>query len=75
MRSFDDASGNRWEAALLEASYGSIVLVFSLLHGDDIRQQLMPAEHMAEAEAQLASFHDEDLRALLSQSQPWDSSA
>lgn len=74
MRSFDDALGNRWEAALLDASYGSIMLVFSSFHdGGDIHQQLMPAENMAEAEAQLASFGEEELRTLLSQSQPWDS--
>ena len=75
MRSFDDAQGNRWNAALLSASYGNVMLIFSPLYGDDTRQQPMPVEDMAEAEAQLAALDEGELRSLLAQSQPWDPGA
>ncbi|TAM91091.1 MAG: hypothetical protein EPN41_00105 [Candidimonas sp.] len=75
MRTFDDTQGNHWEAALLDASYGSIMLLFSPAQGEGIRQQLMPAENMKEAEAQLAALDDAGLRAMLAESRPWDPAA
>lgn len=73
MRNFDDLQGNSWSAALLSASYGSIMLIFSPLRGDDTRQLLMAsAESREQADAQLAAYDDAELRALLAQSKPWD---
>lgn len=72
MRSFRDAQGNHWDAALLSASYGNIMLIFSPEQGDDVRQQLMSAENRMEAEAQLAGFEEYELRAMLAEAQPWD---
>jgi hypothetical protein len=73
MRSFDDSQGNRWEAALLGASYGNILLVFSPPEGHGIRQQLLPAENQEEADAYLAALSDDQLRTLLAEAEPWDS--
>lgn len=71
MRTFDDGQGRRWQAALLEASYGNIALVFSPLRGDELRQHAMDAGTLAEAEAQLAALDDAALCARLAQAQPW----
>lgn len=76
MRTFDDSHGNPWQAALLEASYGNVTLLFTPMHGhDDTRQQMTSAEDMAEAQAQLAKLDDEALRAMLAESQPWNPGA
>ena len=34
MRSFDDDRGGHWQAALLEASFGNVMLVFSRIGGE-----------------------------------------
>lgn len=72
MRTFDDSHGNPWQAALLEASYGNVTLLFTPMHGHDTRQQMMSAEDMAEAQAQLAKLDDEALRTMLAEAQPWN---
>lgn len=72
MRSFDDARGERWQAALLEASYGNIALVFSPMRGNEVRQLLMPAETLVDAQAQLAALDEAGLRAMLDDARPWD---
>lgn len=73
MRTFDDGQGQHWQAALLEASYGHIMLLFSpLAGGGEVRQKLLDADHLAEAEQWLPTLDDEALRALLAQASPWD---
>ncbi|HET6586476.1 MAG TPA: hypothetical protein VFG67_01725 [Oleiagrimonas sp.] len=72
MRTFTDNQGKRWQAALLEASYGNIMLVFSPLQGDGIRQQLLGAENLAEGETQLAGLDDAGLLAMLNDAEPWN---
>ena len=72
MRTFDDALGRPWQAALQEASYGSIALVFSPLHGDGLRRLPMPVQTLTEAEAELAALDEAALRGLLDKAQPWD---
>ena len=71
MRSFDDTQGCTWQAALLEASYGNIALIFSPLRGEGLRQTLMAAQTLPEAEAQLAALDAAGLRALLAQARAW----
>lgn len=75
MRTFDDSHGNSWQAALLEASYGNITLLFTLINGHDTRQRIMWAEDMGEAQAQLAQLDDEALRTMLADAQPWNPGA
>lgn len=75
MRTFDDDHGQRWQAALLEASYGDFVLVFSPLQGGENRQCALHADHLAQAEALLAALDDEALRARLGEASPWDHDA
>lgn len=72
MRTFDDSTGRRWQAALLEASYGHIMLLFSPFEGSDVRQKLLDADHLAEAEQWLPTVDEAALRELLAQATPWD---
>ncbi|MFT0548403.1 hypothetical protein ACMHYO_18970 [Allopusillimonas ginsengisoli] len=71
MRTFNDSQGTAWQGALMEASYGAVLLLFSPLAGSDIRSQTMYVENMAEAEEQFTRMTDDELRALLSEAQPW----
>ncbi len=75
MRSFTAPEGQRWHAALLEASYGQVLLIFSPDQGDGLRQHRMPAEHLAEATEQLAAMNDAVLAELLAQAAPWQPGA
>lgn len=74
MRDFDDSQGRRWQAALLEGSFGHVILLFSPFEGDggDIRQKLIEANYLAEAGTWLATLDEDALRALLAESMPWD---
>lgn len=72
MRSFTDNQGKRWQVALLDGSYGSVLLVFSPLGGGEIRKQVMQVENLAEAQAQLAQLDEAGLRRALATAEPWD---
>ena len=72
MRIFEDEQGVRWEAALLQGSYGHILLLFSPMQGTEVRQILMDANYMAEAGERLAALSDDKLRGLLGDARPWD---
>jgi hypothetical protein len=72
MRTFEDDDGRRWQAALLEASWGNVLLLFSALDGDDTRQQLLDAQNMSEAVTRVATMSVDELRALLSTASAWD---
>ena len=75
MRSFDDPQGRHWQAALLEASYGNVMLVLSPLDGTEVVQHLLDADNLADAEVEIAALDDAGLRALLAEALPWDHSA
>ena len=55
MRSFETPDGQHWQAALLEASYGQVLLIFSTDAAGDLGQHSMSAGHLAEATAPLAA--------------------
>lgn len=71
MRSFDDTRGGQWQAAVLDASYGSMLLVFSHTGDGMVRQTTMAAENMRLAEQQLADMDESQLREQLAESVPW----
>lgn len=71
MRSFDDIQGGHWQAALLDASYGNTLLVFSRLGDGAIRKAAMDAENMRLAEQQFMDMDESQLRRLLAESVPW----
>lgn len=71
MRSFDDNRGSHWQAALLEASFGNVMLVFSRIGGDGALQRALEADNLREAEQQLAAADDATLRNLLAEATPF----
>jgi hypothetical protein len=72
MRSFDDTNGNPWQAAVLDASYGNMLLVFSHAGDLTVRKTVMAAENLRLAEQQLLDMDEAQLRDLLAESVPWD---
>ena len=72
MRSFDDTSGNPWQVAVLDASYGNMLLVFSHAGDLTVRKTVMAAENLRLAEQQLLGMDEAQLRELLAESVPWD---
>lgn len=72
MRIFKDDQGERWQAALMQGSYGHILLLFSPMGHSETRQVLMDANYMAEAGERLAEKTEDQLRELLKAAQPWD---
>ncbi len=74
MRTFIDANGRDWQAALLETSYGNVVLIFSPLQENIIRKWVMPTPNMVAADQYLTGLNDTELLALLAESEPWDPS-
>lgn len=71
MRTFTTHDGERWQAALLYGSFGSVLLVFSRIEGDEIRQYPMYVANFAEAERELAAMDTEALRETLEAAEPW----
>ena len=71
MRSFDDPRRGHWQAALLEASYGNVRLVFSHAGDGEIRQLALRAENLRVAEEELAATDETRLCELLAESEPW----
>jgi len=72
MRSFEDTNGNPWQAAVLDASYGNMLLVFSHAGDLTVRKTVMAAENLRLAEQQLLDMDEAQLRELLAESVPWD---
>ncbi len=70
MRSFDDKQGNRWQAAVLDASWGNAVLVFSRLGAPEVLKSELHASNLAEAEHMLANMDETTLRSALTEAVP-----
>lgn len=75
VRTFDDSEGRRWQAAVLDASYGVILLVFSPLQGDGIRRSQLQVVNLAEGLDWIAAADEDMLRAQLGDAFPWDPGA
>jgi hypothetical protein len=71
MRSFDDEHGGHWQAALMEASFGNISLVFSRIGGEGVLHKALDAANYHEAEQWLADSDEAALCASLAGAQPW----
>lgn len=71
MRSFDDSQGNHWQAALMKASFGNVLLIFSRIGADGVLYRPLDTANFGEAEAQLATATDGELRALLDAATAW----
>lgn len=71
MRSFDDEHGSHWQAALMEASFGNVLLIFTRIGGEGVLQRPLETANMQEAQRLLADADEPRLRALLADAQPW----
>jgi hypothetical protein len=71
MRSFEDEHGGRWQAALLEASFGNVMLIFSRIGGDGVLHAPLDTANFSEAEQLLAGADEDALKGWLAKAQPW----
>jgi len=71
MRTFDDNSGNQWQAALMEASFGNVLLVFTRIGAEGVRRGALDAANYRQAEDWLAGADEERLRECLAESKPF----
>lgn len=71
MRSFDDERGGHWQAALMEASFGNVLLVLSRIGAPDVLQKALDSANFREAEDWLAAASEEQLLAMLAEARPW----
>lgn len=71
MRSFDDNRGGHWQAALMEASFGNVLVIFSRIGGEGVLHKALDTANYREAEQWLAGADEARLRELLAEAQPW----
>lgn len=71
MRSFEDDHGTVWQAAVMEASYGVEILLFSPMAGDEMRIVYLEAQNSIDAGRELEALSDDDLRRRLEVAEDW----
>lgn len=71
MRSFDDNAGGHWQAALLEASFGNVLVIFSRIGGDGALHVPLHSANLHEAEQLLADADEAQLRTWLAEAKAW----
>lgn len=71
MRSFDDEHGGQWQAALMEASFGNVLLVFTRIGAEGVLRTQLDSANFHEAQGWLAEAGEDRLRGLLKQAIPW----
>ena len=71
MRSFSDNQGQEWQADVMDASYGNMLMLFWRLGSFDIYKSPLQAGNHLSAEHEVAAFSDDELRARLASAEPW----
>ena len=71
MRRFVTKDGALWDAVVGRESWGIFVVLFTPVAGGDARKVVLAEETALAAETELGEKTDDDLRALLDQSNPW----
>lgn len=71
MRSFEDNQGHTWQAALLDGSYGQVLLVLSRVGDGAVWQCQLDVANRAQAEQRLTAMDTAALRAALAAAEPW----
>lgn len=71
MRRFTAIDGALWDAVVGHESWGTFVVLFTRVAGGDVRKSTLAQETAIAAETELGAKSDDDLRALLDQSNPW----
>lgn len=71
MRSFSDSSGQVWQADVMDASYGSMLMLFWRLGSFEVYKcPLLSGNHLA-AEREVAALSETELCAKLKTAEPW----
>lgn len=71
MRIFQDEQGRTWDVTLGRESWGTLVLLFALREGSEVRKTVLASETALDAQGELDALTEEELRARLAASQPW----
>lgn len=71
MRSFTDAEGALWDAAIERESYGACRLIFARRIGHELRHLLLEASTFEAARRELDDLSEADLRERLARAEPW----
>jgi len=72
MRIVEDAEGRSWDVMVGRGSWGSLVLLFSLRGANENRTAELASETVRQAEQELAALSDDEVRARLADSRPWE---
>lgn len=72
MRIVEDAEGRSWDVMVGRGSWGSLVLLFSLRGANENRTADLAAETVRQAEQELSALSDDEVRARLADSKPWE---
>ncbi len=72
MRVIEDAEGRSWDVIVGRGSWGSLVLLFSLRGANENRTADLASESVRQAEQELAALSDDEVRARLADSTPWE---
>ncbi|HET7561124.1 MAG TPA: hypothetical protein VFJ87_01950 [Rhodanobacteraceae bacterium] len=72
MRSFIDNRGGQWQAALMEASFGNVLLIFSQIGGAGVLHKPLDTANVSEAAQLLADADEDTLRRFLAEAKPWN---
>lgn len=71
MRSFNDSNGQEWQADVMDASYGNMLMLFWRLGSFDMFKTPLNAGNHLAAEHEVAAFSDDELRTRLASAEPW----
>jgi hypothetical protein len=72
VRTFEDASGARWDVVTGRESYGTMVLLFSRRDvAGGVLRLMLASETPFEADDELQRLTDEELRERLERASPW----
>lgn len=71
MRSFSDSNGQVWQADVMDASYGNMLMLFWRLGSFDVFKSRLQASNHLSAEHEVAAFSEEELRSRLETAEPW----
>ncbi|HEX8453735.1 MAG TPA: hypothetical protein VF710_10555 [Longimicrobium sp.] len=72
MRIIEDAEGRSWDVMVGRGSWGSLVLLFSLRGANENRTADIASETVRQAEQELSALSDDEVRARLAESKPWE---
>ncbi|MGH8397941.1 MAG: hypothetical protein ACRETA_06820 [Gammaproteobacteria bacterium] len=71
MRSFNDSSGQVWQAALGHESHGTMVIIFSRLGSFEVFKSRLDANNRLDAENEITDLSEQDLCVRLQTAEPW----